>query len=390
MKDIAQKLKSEFFSIDKQIEQITEACIPFYATPEMLTRPLVVCLWGPTGVGKTDLVRKLVEAMGMGDSFVHFDMGEYASGYGDWNLRYSLESLANTVENGRAVIVFDEMQTVRCIDETGREVDRPATRLLWEVLDSGTITKREHFSNYPLEFAHELERCVKVGVEVSGNKVTARLDEFQRIVNENYIGLPAILEDCFEEDVKTTDDTLCVTQRQFERLYQANPAFFEGDERWDRWSKELFEPAENLSAIIDIVRSIARGVKLGEPKSLQNSLVFCLGNLDEVFEDAHSANPDQDIELLRAQTEKVSLSEVKEALMQRFRAEQIARFGNNHVVYPSLDRVGYEKIIETMLARTQARAQENFGIQLGIDVSVRDLIFRESVFPTQGARSVGT
>lgn len=400
MKQIAQKLKSNFFSIDKQIEQVTEACIPFFATPEMLTRPLVVCLWGPTGVGKTDLVRNLIEEMGMGDSYAHFDMGEYASGYGEWSLRYSLESLANTVENGRAVIVFDEMQTVRCIDERGLEVDRPATRLLWEVLDSGTITKREHFSNYPLELAHELERCLKVGVRAVHNRVTDRADEYRRIIEGNYAWLDGAPEICLSgddgmeeerpaEEPKTAEIT-CLTRRHFERLYQSNPAFFEGDERWDRWGKELFEKAVDLEALIEIVRSVSRGVKLGEPKSLRNSLVFCLGNLDEVFTDAHNTNPDEDIELLRARTEKVTLAQVKDALMVRFRAEQIARFGNNHVVYPSLDRAGYEQIIQKMLSHTASRAEENFGIQLDIEDSVRELIFRESVFPTQGARSVGT
>ena len=48
---IGAQLKTEFAGIDNQIDTIIRYVTPFYATPELLTRPVVVCLWGMTGVG---------------------------------------------------------------------------------------------------------------------------------------------------------------------------------------------------------------------------------------------------------------------------------------------------------------------------------------------------
>ena len=42
--------------------------------PEVLSRPLVVNLWGMTGVGKTDLVRRLVAALGLQERFVELEL----------------------------------------------------------------------------------------------------------------------------------------------------------------------------------------------------------------------------------------------------------------------------------------------------------------------------
>ena len=57
--EIGAQLKTEFAGIDKQIDTIIRYVTPFYATPELLTRPVVVCLWGMTGVGKTHVLRRL-------------------------------------------------------------------------------------------------------------------------------------------------------------------------------------------------------------------------------------------------------------------------------------------------------------------------------------------
>ena len=43
---------------------------------------------------------------------------------------------------------------------------------------------------------------------------------------------------------------------------------------------------------------------------------------------------------------KVSISDIKEALKQRFRAEQIARLGNNLIKYPTLKKEHFIKIIK--------------------------------------------
>ena len=53
------QLKADFVGIDGIIDQLCSYVRIWYLMPEILTRPVIVNLWGMTGVGKTDLVRRL-------------------------------------------------------------------------------------------------------------------------------------------------------------------------------------------------------------------------------------------------------------------------------------------------------------------------------------------
>lgn len=45
-------LKSEFVGLDDIIDNIKKSIIPWYITPEIIERPVVISLWGLTGTGK--------------------------------------------------------------------------------------------------------------------------------------------------------------------------------------------------------------------------------------------------------------------------------------------------------------------------------------------------
>ena len=51
-----ENLKKHFVGLDNIIDKIIEKLTAWYLFPEILTRPLVINLWGMTGVGKTDLI----------------------------------------------------------------------------------------------------------------------------------------------------------------------------------------------------------------------------------------------------------------------------------------------------------------------------------------------
>lgn len=371
---IGATLKTEFAGIDKQIDTIIRYVTPFYATPELLTRPVVVCLWGMTGVGKTHVLRRLSNLMNMQSRYVTFDMGEYSGGFSEYTLRYQLDDVAETVEDGRAMIVFDEMQTIRFIDEGGSEIDRPAARLIWDVLDGAPMTRNTSFSNDVLGLVKDFKRLRKLGITVENNSVVSGASYFKKI-RRRWV----------RDDA---EDTLTVINSDdFELMYKANPAHFGYNEDYDTWSK-VFAELKDIDAFINYIQSVSDGYKLGEPTNLSRSLIFCVGNLDEVYHDSHEISPDIDIESLREYTEKVTLSQVKNALLSRFRPEQIARLGNNHVIYPSLDRESYWKIIRKHVKNSLDRVKGTYDVELNVDASVLELIFKESVFPTQGARPV--
>ena len=51
-------LKKIYRGIDPIIDRICDLVLPWYAVPEGVTRPIIICLWGMTGTGKTSLDRK--------------------------------------------------------------------------------------------------------------------------------------------------------------------------------------------------------------------------------------------------------------------------------------------------------------------------------------------
>ena len=50
-------LKKEFIGIDKQIDEIMDNVRTWYVYPQLQIRPIVINLWGMSGVGKTSLIR---------------------------------------------------------------------------------------------------------------------------------------------------------------------------------------------------------------------------------------------------------------------------------------------------------------------------------------------
>ena len=66
------KLKEKFIGIDNVIDKVINNISLWYLTPEFQFRPLIISLWGITGVGKTDLVRTLVKYLNFTDKLLKF------------------------------------------------------------------------------------------------------------------------------------------------------------------------------------------------------------------------------------------------------------------------------------------------------------------------------
>lgn len=87
-------------------------------------------------------------------------------------------------------------------------------------------------------------------------------------------------------------------------------------------------------------------------------------------------------------SKKISIPDIKNALQTRFRNEQIARFGNVHIIYPSLNKASYQKIIDNELRSYAKKLSSEFHLEVSFDMSVNKLIYNEGVYPTQSVRPV--
>ena len=84
----------------------------------------------------------------------------------------------------------------------------------------------------------------------------------------------------------------------------------------------------------------------------------------------------------------ISAGFVHKAMKSRFREEQIARFGNNIISYPSLKRCDFEKVISLELSRLSTEFLEISGVSLWFSDKLKRLICSEGVYPVHGVRPV--
>ena len=122
LEQISKELKKEFIGIDYIIDELIDYIQIWYLMPEVLSRPIIVNLWGMTGVGKTDLIRKLVSKLNYQDRFTEVELTNGDSG-GNW--RSSVSSLldSNNITDGLpAIVLFDEIQRFNTIDGDGNPI----------------------------------------------------------------------------------------------------------------------------------------------------------------------------------------------------------------------------------------------------------------------------
>ncbi|MFY7890038.1 MAG: hypothetical protein ACOVOW_14060 [Spirosomataceae bacterium] len=82
LEQIKLELKQEFIGIDYIIEELINYIQIWYLMPQILSRPVIINLWGMTGVGKTDLIRKLIKKLEYQDRFVEVEL---SNGESSWN-----------------------------------------------------------------------------------------------------------------------------------------------------------------------------------------------------------------------------------------------------------------------------------------------------------------
>jgi cell division protease FtsH len=66
----------------------------------------------------------------------------------------------------------------------------------------------------------------------------------------------------------------------------------------------------------------------------------------------------------------------------------VARFGNIHLIYPSLRKADFKALIKKEVGKIIARAVASFGVEISISDPIFKLIYRNGVFPVQGVRPV--
>jgi Peptidase family M41/ATPase family associated with various cellular activities (AAA) len=339
-------LKEQFVGIDAVIDSLMDYFQVWYLGPELLTRPIIINLWGMTGVGKTDLVRKLVKFLDFQDRFAEVELSNVDST--SWISSVTEMLDRQEINDGKpSIVLFDEIQRFNTLDNEGNPLPQTKFTDFWELLSDGKLAKKskDDLDHYIMAFqmnARDLARRKSKGEEG--------------------------LED--------------------------NPMV----ESWDaRTLKKALRMDGNVADManmsqrdmLELITSEKKKKTIYEPINHQQTLIIISGNLDEAFAMADQASEaDVDADIFHAYTKKITDVDIKNALMKKFRPEQVARFGNIHLIYTSLKKADFVALIDSEIARIIKRTLDRFDIKLSVDTTIAALVYRNGVFPVQGVRPV--
>ena len=365
-------LKSEYFGIDDIIDRLIGLIKSWYIFPELLTRPNVINLWGLTGVGKTSLLRRLIELIGKNDDYIWFDLGNARTSSERHSLYERIVQVNQPKENPPFIYIFDEFQYARTIDDDGREIYSDGSRILWQILGDGFFEFWNWQNVHNIEdVLSKLNYSLSQGVKVKNGVVVEGWDTHQQIFKD-YIYIDEIDSPKIFFPNLYIEDLFEICAQDFSELSELHEFLFSSDGE----------------EIVDLVKKSVK--RNGRPTKVDcsNALIFIVGNLDEAYSMNKNFNPDFSADKFYKHTLKIDLPTVKNVLLSRFRPEQIARLGNNHLIYPSLNAMAYKNIISAELEKIKEQYDVKFNMKFEFDDSLKELIYREGVFPTQGARQI--
>jgi len=337
-------LKGEFVGIDPIIDSLIDYIQIWYLMPEILNRPIILNLWGMTGVGKTDLVRKMVKFLDYQDRFTEVELSNSESG--TWASSVSQILAENGLNDEKpGIVLFDEIQRFHTVDNDGTPLHKTKFTDFWELLSDGRLSRKvkQNVDDYLFRYTttkQENAAALKRGEEVEEH----RLNPWSAKQLRETFGL----EQSITELTDLSEDEL-----------------------------------------INLIMEVKRRKKIYEPVNHSRTLIIISGNLDEAFSMAtQTSESDIDADIYNAFTKKITVVDIKNALSRKFRPEQVARFGNIHLIYNSLRRKDFERLIEKEIERVKADILKKIGLRINVTSKLNDLIYRNGVFPVQGVRPV--
>lgn len=346
LEEAAKILKHEFVGLDSNIDCILDVMRPWYLVPGALQCPIVIGLWGRTGTGKTSLILRLAEILKWGNRFAVEDLGKFTGsqrvgGSDDLGIFDKCSALSGQP----CVFLFDEIQAARTRSVAGEDLDRPNLRDFWGFLDQGKVPRDYRpMESILFSFADRL-RFLQSS---PGPQNPLELGQWDIELVRRYLGIPG-------ESLDLIDS-------------------------WSQDARKFYQ-----WAVMHLRQQVSNRVVA----DFSHSLVFIAGNLDAAFVgsdlvDPGWATPDDLYEI----SAKLTVNDVKRALLKLFRPEQVGRLGSTHVIFHGFNAAQYRKLIDRKLTECADRAAKTLELDLRFEPSVHQMLYEEAAIPAQGARPV--
>lgn len=395
LKNAEIELKKHFVGIDHIIHSVIKNSEIWYVLPELCTKPTTINLWGLTGVGKTDLVRRFVKLIGYNNRFCEIQL----TNKGDANRPFhstisSILSSSPSIKSSEpCILLLDEIQRFRTINEEGNELHDYKFQDIWSLLSDGKLPF-ESDMDYLLQLMFDFKKDEIAEKQDQLLAKSGKLKKTEETPNSNpkpniYPASAKVVSE--DEDEEIIDELL------HDQNHKRNEEFITNYYCLERFKKilRLKEPIEEI-ALWDkakkrqIISERLNDSTFYEEEDYSKLLIFISGNLDEAFRgQAHQTEEvDIDADTFHKESLKINVLNIKTALKSKFKPEQIARFGNVHIIYPSLSKKSYQKIIRRRISSAIIDIETRFKVKISIDNSIEKLIYDNGVYPTQGTRPV--
>ena len=406
------ELKKKYIGVDEQIDEIMNNVRTWYCYPQLQDRPCVINLWGLSGCSKTDSVRTIAKLLDLEEDLIYFNFADINE-KNAWEIENDIEDSVGNDKSNR-IIVYDEFQYAATLDKQKEEKDnKGALKPFWELLDTGILNKKPE-----MRTLFNVYKAYLILKRIVDTKYPIKLVNGKWLNSEDYIKnldgyeSKSIFEVFIESEKEIKPNIGCdmgqnnngpiridSKTKRVNRCVEFNPWFidnavdvynnvnnskFSTDNVDIRKKIYSMNVTELMEFFYNLYHSSCKGYKL----DFKDSLVFVIGNLDEAYDVSFNVNPDMSPDQFHKITKKITVVDIKEALKDRFRNEQIARLGNIHVIYPSFSSRTFKGIIDLQLSKYAKEVEDRIGCKLTYDSSIKNIIYREGVFPTHGTRPV--
>lgn len=433
--EIKEKLKESFFGIDEQIDQVVNSFETWMTIKDYQTRPLTICLWGLTGTGKTALLNKTIELLKLEQKKFYIKFGSKTSDLGEY-------FKSNNCDD--SIFVLDEFQYFRTKDD-GHEMERDennSTNIVWELLDGGIINLYGNGRTFIYERYKMINLIRQLNILKDAN-VTLKdgllyhkdliyllkelgiepqrkyyVDRYKQKLSTNYKkynkcyykeSVTSDEETMSDEEISSVktrsniieEDAISFEEATIEHIMDINTydlfdyvfnCDFEKNIFQNKNDIELFfKNCKSLDDLICFIKELINSKSKPNIRDFTKSIIFVIGNLDECFTMSNDLNSDLDADYFYNKTKKITILNIRKALLNRFRAEQIARLGSTHIIYPSLNKEAFKKIINKELLNCSDMLIKNFRNKISevrYSDEIKKLIYNEGVLPVIGARQI--
>ncbi len=358
----AQTLKAELFGLDTLIDRLIDSVRAWYLLPEVIDRPVIVCLWGLTGTGKTQLVRRLAQLLGFYDRFLEVQMDGFSNSSQGMTRDSIAAMLANSsmVEGEPGILLLDEFQRFRTRNRKGEDVPVKRYQDVWALLSDGRLSPpMDSLDRIELEQAYHQYQAMQSRVDKANEDADDEEDApRKKPKQQSPFHLSAFDARDLQHALKLREPITQIMRWTPDIVQQQIEQFRNDPSRWGTDHSKL--------------------------------LILVTGNLDEMYQGVAKRvqDCDTDADVFHRFTQRLSTIDVKEALAERFRPEQVARLGNQHLIFPSLDRSAYERLIANACHKQVEAVRSALQMDITLTQAVLATLYQNAVFPVQGTRPV--